>query len=231
MANLKAVLVWLLLLSGIFTLVELGLFADKLRRLDIQTLNHTLTGVQNTVNDLNAVVLITRGTLTNLDLMMGRIEDSSKSWQATAEHEMQYWQKLQGKTLETFDKVNIVADSAAAFLQNTDASLNADQVGVLKQLAAVIGKTGATVEQTTKDLEELGKKMGVNLDDLHAILSDPAWKESLKEIQSTMQHTDGMMAHAETAMGHVEYYLSPKKASLWLRLIQIFVPKFNIQLN
>jgi hypothetical protein len=121
--------------------------------------------------------------------------------------------------------------SLKAFVEHTDASLNDKEIGLMVQLAKTIEKSGVAIDRLEAELDEASKGVELSLQDIHDILSDPDIKQTLNEILLTAKNSDSMMGHADKSMGYVEYYLSPKKAKFWARVISLFIPKLNIQMN
>ena len=146
--------------------------------------------IQATMDDVDATVILARTTMVNVGLLIGRLEQTSEKWEATANKEAAYWKTLQAKSLETVDNLNATADSLRGLLSGTDKQLNGE---VLPALAESIEKIGQSAENMTSKIGDVADKSGKNLDDLHSILASPEWKEILKSINGSAESLDASM--------------------------------------
>ncbi len=173
-----------------------------LRKADaiLQDAKNVGKSVQNTMDEANAVVILARGTMLNVDLLLGRLEDASKKWQETSTKEAQYWRTLQERSLSTIDNLNRTNDTLRDLLAGTDRRLNGE---LIPALALAVGDAGRSTKEISASLGEIADKSGKNLDDLHVLLSSPEWKEILESINRSAESLDASMNSVKQAATEV----------------------------
>lgn len=185
--KLNRVLAGILLAGSSLAAAELVLLFHSART----SLDSIAVSAKQTLDDLDATVLIARGAIVNANLVLGRIEAASQSWQTVAIKEARYWEQLQARSLATLDKINAASDSLNAMIQNTDASLNGD---LLPKVSESAGAITATIKTMEESLLEASGRANIGLDDIHRLLSDPVWQASLANVQAS---TDDIAATTE----------------------------------
>jgi prefoldin subunit 5 len=158
------------------------------------------SSIQAVIDDLDATVILARTTMVNVGLLIGRLEQTSEKWEATANKEAAYWKNLQAKSLETINNLNATSDSLRDLLSGTDKQLNGEVLPALSESIKIIGKSA---EDMTSKIRDVANKSGENLDDLHSILASPEWKEILKSINGSAESLDASMKELNKAAKEV----------------------------
>lgn len=213
-----------LLIAAIITLAVTGLLIYNIDRRS----EGIFAGLQNTINDVDATVIIIRGAAVNVSMTLGRIEEASASWKDASDKQRAYFEAIKAKSLTTLDTVNTLSESLNTLVQNTDVSINR---GLLPKVDTAIEETTATIRSANASVVTLQEGSKVVLEDMHAILADESIPASLKAIEGSASNAEIATEHAAKSAEYIEGYLSPKKAGFWAKLIQFFIPKFSIDLK
>lgn len=219
-----SVLKCFLLMVAVFAVAEAGLLVREVRFAQ----RGVVQSVKQTIDDADATVLIIRSAAVNASMTLGRIEEASASWKDASKKQEEYFAKIAKDSAQTIGKLNTLADSLNALVQNTDVSVNR---GLLPKVDMAIEETTATIKTARVAVETANEGATVALEDIHTILSDPSITEALMAIEGSAKHIEGTTASAEKSAGYIEGYLSPKKTGFWAKVIQFFIPKFSIDLR
>jgi len=128
------------------------------------------------------------------------------------------------KTLDGF------AESTASLnrmIQATDRSLNAE---IAPEAVRSLQSGDEALTELSIALREASGRANASLDDIHKILSDPAWAASLNSIQSTTENISGIAAELERASQQMPEIIrsvnqiasTPSRYRRWILLSQIF---------
>jgi hypothetical protein len=211
------------LFAAVFALAELGLLFREAAGFIRETkplIAETDKRLDGTFRNLNAILI-------QAGLVAARIEDLSRNMDGAATRQGKYWDALQAKTIESLDRLNASADALTALLANTDNSINGK---LIPNAADSLDSVEALTKEASTDLSEASDRMNASLDDIHRLLSDPAWTASLASIQDATNHVSGIAMELEEASRQMpEIARSVNKISSttsryrrWILLSQIF---------
>jgi methyl-accepting chemotaxis protein len=179
--SLNSILAGLLLIVAIFAVAEVGLLVRDIRN----SQESLVASVKQTIDDLNATVLIVRGAVVNASMVLGRIEEASQSWQKASDKQAKYWASLQDKSLSTLDGLNTLSASLNEIVRHTDASLNAD---LLPHTGEAIEQVTATLKSMDTAIVQASGRANASLEAIHLAVSDPSLSGALKEIQGASEN-------------------------------------------
>jgi hypothetical protein len=213
----------LALIAAVFALAELGVLfreAAGVMRETKPLIAETDKRLDGTFRNLNAILI-------QAGLVAARIEDLSRNMDEVATQQGKYWEALQAKTIESLDRLNASADALTALLANTDNSINAK---LTPKAADSLDSVKALTREATTNLSEASDRANASLDDIHHLLSDPAWTGSLTSIHDTTKHVSGIAMELEEASRQMpEIARSVNKIAStssryrrWILLSQIF---------
>ncbi len=228
--KINSILSGLLLAVSVFAVVEVGLLVHSLR-----------VSVTSLLIETKATVAETRAAVSDLrlyaDEQIVRLRDPRNSKAIDAAIQTAAVFNGTGRLINTqviprvMKTLDGLAESTASLdrmIQQTDRTVNAE---LAPEAIANLQSSNQALKDLSKILAEASVRANISLDDIHNILSNPAIAASQQNAQAILEHTNGAMQHAETSMGYVEQYLSPKKASFWMRLISLFIPKLTVRMN
>jgi hypothetical protein len=213
-----------LLMVSVFAVAELGLLIRDVRNYS----EKSNSSIQEILKNANETVLFARNTAKNANVMVARLKVATHSWEAASNAQTGYFEKLKTDSAQTIGKLNALADSLNALVQNTDASINR---GLMPKVNAAVEETAATIKSARASFATASEGASAALQDIHSLLSDPSITASLSAIQASSEHIEGLTESAEKSAGYIEGYLSPKKAGFWAKLIQFLIPKLSIDLK
>jgi hypothetical protein len=213
----------LLLATAVFALAELGLLFRETAGIIRKTkplIAETDRRLDGTFRNLNAILI-------QAGLVAARIEDLSRNMDGAATRQGKYWEALQAKTIASLDRLNASADALTALLANTDNSINAK---LIPDAAESLDSIEALTKEATTDLSKASDRANASLDDIHRLLSDPAWTASLASIQDTTEHISGIAMELEEASQQMpeiarsvnEIASTSSRYRRWILLSQIF---------
>jgi hypothetical protein len=139
--------------------------------------SHTSGMPAGTFRNLNAI-------LNQAGLVAARVEDLSRNMDAAAARQGKYWEAIQEKAIASLDRLNNSADALTALLTNTDNSINGRLVPAA---AESLDSIEALTQEAFGDLSEASGRANDSLDDIHRLLSDPAWTAALDPAQPDFQ--------------------------------------------
>jgi hypothetical protein len=211
------------LFATVFALAELGLLFRETSGVIRETkplIAETDRRLDGTFRNLNAILI-------QAGLVAARIEDLSRNMDGAATRQGKYWEALQAKTIASLDRLNASADALTALLSNTDNSINGR---LIPNAVDSLDSIEALTKEASADLSEASDRANASLDDIHRLLSDPAWAESLNSIQSTTENVSGMTAELEKASRQIpeisrsvnEIASTSSRYRRWILLSQIF---------
>jgi hypothetical protein len=190
--TLNKLLSALLLAASIFAVVELALFVRDLRSTARET-SQAITEARGAIADLRSY---TRE-------QAARLKDPRNSKAIDAAIQTAAVFNGTGRLINTqviprvMKTLDSLADSVASLnvvIQDTGRTVNADLVpGAVRTLES----SDAALKELSKTLSEASGRANASLDDIHRLLSDPAWLATLQEIQSISGHVDGVTAEIE----------------------------------
>lgn len=219
-----SVLKCFLLLVSVFAVAEVGLLVKDSRNY----LKSSNSSIQEILKNTNETILFTRKAMLNVDVLIARIKVASGKWEAASNAQTGYFERLKSDSAQTIGKLNTLADSLNALVQNTDLSVNRVLV---PKMDTAIEETAATIRSANASVITATSGTKVALQDIHSILSDPSIPASLTAIEGSAKNAEITTAHAAKSAEYIEGYLSPKKMGFWSKLIQFFIPKFSIDLK
>jgi hypothetical protein len=220
----NSVLKGVLLMAACFAVTEVGLLV-----LDARNSQVILTGsIQEILKNTNETILFTRNTVKNVNVVVARVKVATHAWESANKSQAGYFEKLKADSAQTIGKLNTLADSLNALVQNTDVSINGK---VLPQIVTTLTDTQDTIKSANAAVVTVADGSKVALEDIHTILADPAITASLKAIQGSASNAEIATGHAAKSTEYIEGYLSPKKMGFWMKLIQFLIPNFSIDLR
>jgi hypothetical protein len=170
----------LALFGAVFALVELGLLFRETAGVLSETkplVAETDKRLDGTFRNLNAILI-------QAGFVAARVEDLSRNMDAAATRQGKYWEAIQEKTIASLGRLNDSADALTALLTNTDNSINGRLVPAA---AESLDSIEALTQEAFGDLSEASGRANDSLDDIHRLLSDPAWTASLDPAQPDFQ--------------------------------------------
>jgi hypothetical protein len=170
----------LTLFVAILALAELGLLfreATGVIRATRPLVVETDKRLDGTFRNLNAILI-------QAGLVAACVEDLSRNMDAAATRQGKYWEAIQEKTIASLDKLNDSADALTALLTNTDNSINGRLVPAT---AESLDSIEAVSQEAFGGLSEASGRANDSLDDIHRLLSDPAWTAPLDSAQPDFQ--------------------------------------------
>ena len=216
----------LLLAAAVFTLAELGLFFRDMQSAAKET-TATMAEAKAAVSELRDY---SREQLARL-----RDPRNSKAIDAAIQTAAVFNgtgrlinTQLIPRAMKTLDGLAESTTSLNRMIRETDHSVN---VEIAPEAVRSLQSSDAALKELSTALHEASGRANASLDDIHHLLSDPRLSQDQQEILAILQHTDELMRNAETSMGYVEHYLSPKKSSFWMKLVGLFIPKLTFRVN
>jgi hypothetical protein len=204
----------------------------------LQTVNKHLptiaTGIENTVADIDATIIIARGAVVNANMTLGRIEAMSQSWQTVADKQLDYWKDIQVQTGALLaDLDGAVADSRT-LITGINRSVNEILVG---DLDSTLKSSDASLKSLSALLATLNDKTGQSMDHLNALITDPAITNTLHNIDTTTSHIAKTGEHVEATVSHMPNTMAnvekmSRTSSKWqkwilaARIVGIFLQAF-----
>jgi hypothetical protein len=220
----NSVLKGVLLMAACFAVTEVGLLVRDVR----QTQKQIAPIAVKLASNANETVLFARKTMLNINVVVARAKVATHSWEAASNAQTGYFERLKSDSAQTIGKLNTLADSLNALVQNTDQSINR---GLLPKVDVAIEETTATIRSANAAVVTVADGSKVALADIHTILADPAITASLSAIQGSASNAEIATGHAAKSAEYIEGYLSPKKMGFWMKLIQFLIPNFSIDLR
>jgi methyl-accepting chemotaxis protein len=104
--------------------------------------------------------------------------------------------RLIPQAMKMLDGLTESTASLNRMIQATDNSVNA---GIAPEAVRSLQSSGEALKQLSTALQEVSGRANASLDDIHSILSDPAWATSLDSIQSATQNVSGITTELEKA--------------------------------
>jgi len=198
MKTLKEVAITLVLLALMCASIQVSLFVYDLRA-SAKQLTATLTQVSGAVTDLRAYTKIQADRLN--DPRNSKSLDAAIQTAAVFNATGRLINKvLVPKAGSVLDELTATVNQLKTLTANTDKNLNQD---LLPALASTAKSLDTSIGALNASLIVIANKSGLTLDDLHALLSDPQWKEVLTQVAGTAKNVEGMTAHGEEAMRQV----------------------------
>jgi hypothetical protein len=220
----NSVLKGVLLMAACFAVTEVGLLVR-----DVRNSSKILTGsIQEILKNTNETILFTRNTVKNVNVVVARVKVATHSWEAASNAQTGYFERLKADSAQTIGKLNTLADSLNALVQNTDTSVNRVLV---PKVDAAIEETTATIKSANAGVMTATDGVKVALTDIHAILADPSIPRAISAIAESGANTERMTASGAKSAEYIEGYLSPKKMGFWMKLVQFLIPNFSIDLR
>jgi hypothetical protein len=215
----------LLLAAAVFALAELGLFFRDVRSAAKET-TATMAEAKAAVSELRDY---SREQLARL-----RGPRNSKAIDAAIQTAAVFNgtgrlinTQLIPRAIKTLDGLAESTASLNRMVQATDNSINSE---IAPEAVRSLQSSDAALKELSTALQEASERANALLDDIHAILSDPAWAASLISIQSTTENVSGITAELEKAsqqMPEIAQSVSQitstsSRYRRWILLSQIF---------
>jgi chromosome segregation ATPase len=135
----------------------------------ITSTNERLDG---TFRNMNAILI-------QAGLVAARVEDLSRNMQTVAKAQGDYWRTVQAQTTDSLERLSMTAESLNNLVVNLDSQVNGkllpQATGTLQDASLALQAARTSIETVTADS--------------HAVLTDPAIKESLASIAETTAQT------------------------------------------
>ncbi len=215
----------LLLVVAIFALAELGLFFRDMRSAARET-TATMAEAKATISELRDY---SREQLARL-----RDPRNSKAIDAAIQTAAVFNgtgrlinTALIPRAMKTMDGLAESIASLNRMIQATDHSVN---VKIAPEAVRSLQSSDAALKELSIVLKEASGLANASLDDIHAILSDPAWAASLDSIQSATENVSGITAELEKASEQMpeitnsinQIASTSSRYRRWILLSQIF---------
>jgi hypothetical protein len=152
--------------------------------------------LRQTIDDIDATVIVARGAAVNANMVLGRVEQASENWAEASKAQSEYWGKLQSQTITTLGKAGEASEALANLLANTDKSLNQE---LIPQWVELSGEGIVAVQTLNEAIREMNEASGLVLADAHAAMTDPAISQARDNILATLSHIKGTTADIDKA--------------------------------
>jgi hypothetical protein len=131
------------------------------------------------------------------------------------------------RAMKTLDGLAESTASLNRMIQATDHSVN---VEIAPEAARSLQSSNEALKELSITLQETSGRANTSLDDIHHLLSDPAWAESLDSIQSVTENISGITAELEKASQQMpeiarsvsQIASTTSRYRRWILLSQIF---------
>jgi methyl-accepting chemotaxis protein len=215
----------LLLAAAIFVLAELGLFFRDMRSAAKET-TATMAEAKAAVSELRDY---SREQLARL-----RDPRNSKAIDAAIQTAAVFNgtgrlinTALIPRAMKTLDGLAESTASLNKLIQATDHSVNAE---IAPEAVRSLQSSDAALKELSTALQEASGRANASLDDIHSILSDPAWSASLDSIQSTSENVSGITEELGKASQQIpeitksinQIASTSSRYRRWILLSQIF---------
>jgi hypothetical protein len=215
----------LLFVAAVFALAELGLFFRDMRSAAKET-TATMAEAKAAVSELRDY---SREQLARL-----RDPRNSKAIDAAIQTAAVFNgtgrlinTQLIPRAMKTLDGLTESTASLNRMIQATDRSVNAE---IAPEAVRSLQSSDQVLKELTVTLQEASGRANTSLDDIHNILSDPAWAASLNSIQSTTGNISGITAELEKASQQMpeiarsvnQIASTTSRYRRWILLSQIF---------
>jgi hypothetical protein len=184
----------LLLVAAVFALAEAGLFFHDMRSAAKET-TATMAEAKAAVSELR--------TYSREQLARLRDPRNSKAIDAAIQTAAVFNgtgrlinTQLIPQAMKTLDGLAESIASLNRMIQATDHSVNAE---IAPEAVRSLQSGNAALKELSTALEDASGLANASLDDIHRLLSDPAWAASLNSIQSTTENISEITAELEKA--------------------------------
>ena len=184
----------LLLAAAVFTVWELGLFFRDMRS-TAREASATMAEAKAAVSDLRDY---SREQLARL-----RDPRNSKAIDAAIQTAAVFNgtgrlinTQLIPRAMRTLDGLGESTATLNRLIEETDRSINAE---VVPEAVSSLQSADEALKELSIALQGASGRTNASLDDIHSILSDPAWAASLDSIQSATENVSGITAELENA--------------------------------
>jgi methyl-accepting chemotaxis protein len=215
----------LLLASAVFALAELGLFFRDMRSAAKET-TATMTEAKAAVSELRDY---SREQLVRLrDPLNSKAIDAAIQTAAVFNGMGRLINtRLIPRAMKTLDGLAESTASLNRMIQAADHSVNAE---IAPEAVRSLQSANSTLGQLFIALQDTSERANTSLDDIHAILSNPAWAASIDSIQSTTENVSGITAELEKASQQMpeitksvnQIASTSSRYRRWILLSQIF---------
>jgi hypothetical protein len=131
------------------------------------------------------------------------------------------------RAMKTLDGLAESTASLNRMIEATDHSVNAE---IAPEAVHSLQSSNEALKELSVTLQEASGRANASLDDIHSILSDPAWTASLSSIQSTTENVSGITAELEKASQQIPEIAhsvnriasTTSRYRRWILLSQIF---------
>jgi hypothetical protein len=131
------------------------------------------------------------------------------------------------RALKTLDGLAESTASLKRMIQATDKSINGE---IAPGAVSSLQSSDAALKSLSTALQEVSGRANASLDDIHVILSDPAWTASLGSIQLTTENVSGITEELEKASQQMpeitksinQIASTSSRYRRWILLSQIF---------
>ena len=185
MQKIKSILAIVLMAIACLIGVEIALSlrqvasaAGETKKL-VSDMNSRLDGTMRTVN----AVLIQAG------LVAARVEDASRDLATVAETQKKYWNDISKSTADlmvnangTLSTLSELSSSLNSLIKNTDAQINTGQDALIPSATKTIDSVRISLTTVTESAKMLSENSGRVVDDLHDLLANESWKNTLVNI-------------------------------------------------
>jgi len=184
----------LLLIAAVFALAELGLLLRDLRS-SAKEASATMAEARLAVSEVR---VYSREQLARL-----RDPRNSKAIDAAIQTAAVFNgtgrlinTQLIPRAMKTLDGLAESTASLNRMIQQTDRSLNAE---IVPETVRSLQSGDEALKELLAALREASERANASLDDIHSLLSDPAWTASLDSIQSATENVSEITAELEKA--------------------------------
>ncbi len=225
MKALNKTLKLLLFVAAVFALVELGLFFHDIRSAAKETAA-TMTEAKAAVSELRDY---SREQLARLrDPRNSKAIDTAIQTAAVFNGTGRLINtQLIPRAMKTLDGLAESTASLNRMIQETDHSVNAE---IAPEAVRALQSSDEALKELTVTLQEVSERANTSLEDIHGLLSDPAWAASLDSIQSATENVSGITAELEKASQQMpeitnsinQIASTSSRYRRWILLSQIF---------
>ncbi len=152
-------------------------------------------------------------TLRNINTVTAQIGRASNVARLASSEQRESLRAISQETLATLRSANTLIAGA---------NQNLNQ-GVLPSLTTGLGQAQASLAALTADGHQVLASSSTALDRAAALLADPSWSLTARNLGAASGHMDGAAAHTEETLGYIRDMFKPARPGFWKTLAKAIV--------
>lgn len=100
------------------------------------------------------------------------------------------------RAMRVLDDLSGATVALNALVSHSDEALNQK---LMPELVATAKALNTSVESVDRAVQDLSRRGALSLDDIHAIMADPSWKQALSAVAQASRHVEGVTGNLEDA--------------------------------